>query len=90
MKPFKTALLASAFALATTVAFAQAGAGTSGGAAAGPGGSTQLNANTGANAKVGGRRAHASVDASGNTIMKKSSATTGSGGAGASANGPLK
>jgi hypothetical protein len=95
MKPFKTALLASVFALDTTMAFAQVGVGTSSGAAAGTGtagtsGSTHLNANTGANAKVGGRRAHASVDASGNTIMKKSSTTTGSGGAGASVNGTLK
>ena len=100
MKAIKTALLASAFALATTVSFAQVGAnvgaGTSGGAAVGVGnsgtsGATNMNSGTGANANVGGTRAKVRADASGNTaVKKKNRTTTGSGGAGATVNGSVK
>lgn len=96
MKRFKTALLAAAFALATTVSFAQVGVGTgaTGGAAvgtgnSGTGGATNMKSNTGVNANIGGAKAGA--DASGNTaIKKKSGTTTGSGAAGTSVNGSVK
>ena len=86
MKPIQTALLASAFALATSVAIAQVGVGAStgasGGAALGTGSagtssSTQLN--TGANGNVGGAKANIGSDASGNATLKKHKTTTGSG-----------
>lgn len=100
MKAFKTALLASAFALATTVSFAQVGAnvgaGTSGGAAVGVGnsgtsGATKLKSSAGTNANVGGTRAKVGADASGNTaVKKKNRTTTGSGSAGAAINGSVR
>ena len=91
MKQFKTALLASAFALATTVAFAQVGVGASGSAGTGANvggtsGSTQLN--SGADVNAGGNKAGADINASDSTTMKKNKTqTTGSGSAGA--NGTL-
>ena len=92
MKQFKTALLAGAFALATTVSFAQvgvsAGTGATGGANVGTGNAgTQMNSN----AKVGGTNAKVGADASGNTAAKKkSTTTTGSAGAGAGVGATVK
>jgi hypothetical protein len=86
MKQFKTALLASAFALASTLAFAQAGVGASGNAGTGANmgassGSTQLN--SGANVKASGNKANVDVNASDSTTIKKNkNQTTGSGAAG--------
>jgi hypothetical protein len=86
MKHYKTALLAGAFALATTVAFAQVGAGgsTSGGASVGASpGSASGSTNTNAGANVNGSGANANVGASSSEQMKtKRNQTTGSGAAG--------
>jgi hypothetical protein len=88
IKLLKTALLASAFALATTVAFAQVGVGASGSAGTGANvggtnGSTQLN--SGANVNAGGNKAGVDANASDSTSLKKNrmqNQTTGSGSSG--------
>lgn len=96
MKQFKTALLAGAFALATTVSFAQvgvgAGTGATGGVNIGSGNAgTNMKSNTVVNANVGGTSAKVGADASGNAaVKKKSTTTTGSGAAGAKVNGTVK
>ena len=83
MKLIKTALLASAFALATTVGFAQvkldSDAATKGGASIGAGnsglsGSGNVDANTDANVKAGGAEAEADAK-----MDKDEKSTTGSG-----------
>ena len=94
MKQIKTALLAGAFALATTVAFAQVGVGTGsstrggatiGGSSGGTSGSTDLNTNAGSN--VNGSGANAGVGASNSDQMKtRKNQTTGNG----SANGNIQ
>ena len=76
MKLFKTALLAGAFALATTVSFAQVGVGVgtgaTGGANIGTGSaSTNMKSNTDVNANVGGTRAKVGADASGNGSVRR-------------------
>jgi hypothetical protein len=78
MKLVKTAMLASAFALATTLAFAQVSVGGSTGAgvnagSSSQGGSANVNSSTNGNVKAGGVNAHATTGTgvSGDTRSKK-------------------
>jgi hypothetical protein len=85
MKPFKTALLATAFTLATTMAFAQTGASGSGNAGATVGGTSDYNQfSTGADINARGNKAGADINTSGSTTLKRNkmrNQTTGSGSA---------
>lgn len=90
MKPFTTALLAGAFALASTTAFAQAGAdaprsATPGAAHSGAvGGSMHLSSSSAANADIRGRKIATGADASGNALFRLDRNETTNGGSDAS------
>ncbi len=84
MKPFKTALLATAFALATTVAFAQTGVGASGNGSLGTTtGPTRAQPQAGADVNVNAAGHKAKVDANAADKAKinegKTSGTVGAG-----------
>jgi len=84
MTQIKTALLATAFALATTAAFAQAEPPVSGSAGAGATvGATPGTAGVSTNGKMRVRGGETNINASDNTMIKKNKAeTTGSGSVG--------
>lgn len=94
MTRLTTALLAGAFSLAATPAFAQvnAGAGTSSGAiTGGSSGATKLNASIGGKAKASGVKTAVGIDASGNVAIRLKESENATGGAsGSGARGGIK
>jgi len=82
MKPIKTALLATAFALATTVAFAQANSGASVGTTAGPTrAQPQAGADSNLNVDAAGHKAKVGANAADKAKINEGK-TTGTVGAG--------